>query len=340
MLTGKGFWIWKLLDCEGGDPARIASAAQAAGLSHVLIKIADGTVAVNEMGQDNHRIQLGETVTALKAVGIQVWGWHYVYGYYPQQEADIAVRRTLELGLDGYVIDAEGEFKQVGWSARAESFAQAVRRELAPKGIPIALSSYRYPSLHREFPWRAFLEQCDLNMPQVYWEQSHDPVDQLRRCVQEFSMLYPVRPVMPVAPTYKTGGWAPTPQDIKTFLDEASKLNIGAVSFFSWDECRRDLPALWDVVAAETSWPVPLTPAPEPQQSPEGNMIRMQVVIPRLNIRSGPAVSFAKTGELRKSDIVVIEALHVEAPTRVWAKHASGWSAVVYDNSLMMREVL
>jgi hypothetical protein len=340
MITGKGFWIWKLLDCEGGDPERITSAAQAAGLSHVLIKIADGTVAVNEIGKDGHRVLLGETVTALKAAGIQVWGWHYVYGYYPQQEADIAIRRTLDLGLDGYVIDAEGEFKQSGWSARAESFAQAVRRELAPKGIPIALSSYRYPSQHREFPWEAFLEQCDLNMPQVYWEQSHNVADQLRRCVQEFSMLSPVRPVMPVAPTYKTGGWAPTPQDMKTFLDAARELNIQAVSFFSWDECRRDLPTLWDVVAAETRWPVPLTPAPEPQQPPEGNMIRMQVVIPRLNIRSGPAVSFTKISELRRSDIVNVEAIHVESPTRVWAKHASGWSAVVYDNSMMMREVL
>ena len=79
---------------------------------------------------------------------------------------------------------------------------------------------------------------------------------------------------------------------------------------------------------------------PPPQQPPEGNMIRMQVVIPRLNIRNGPAVSFAKTGELHGSDIVSVEAIHVESPTRVWAKHASGWSAVVYDNSMMMREVL
>jgi lysozyme len=77
-----------------------------------------------------------------------------------------------------------------------------------------------------------------------------------------------------------------------------------------------------------------------PQQPPEGNMIRMQVVISKLNIRSGPAASFGKTGELHRSDIVVIEALHVESPTRVWAKHASGWSAVVYDNSMMMREAV
>lgn len=307
MITGKGFWIWKLRDCEDGDPARIASAAQAAGLSHVLIKIADGVVSANL--DKNTRADLIPPVAAsLKAVGMQVWGWHYVYGYYPQQEADIAVRRTLELGLDGYVIDAEREFKQAGWSARAQAFAQAVRRSLAPQGISIALSSYRYPSLHREFPWREFLTQCDFNFPQVYWEQSHNPADQLRRCVREFSTLAPVRPLIPVAPTYKTNGWMPTPGDLKSFLDAARELNLPAVSFFSWDECRRDLPGLWETVSAETRWGVPANPPPEPpsEQPPDHNGLVGRVQAFSLNVRSGPGITFPPVGTLRQGDQVVI----------------------------------
>jgi hypothetical protein len=37
-IYGKGFYIWKIPNCEGGDPAAIATVAQQAGLQHVLIK--------------------------------------------------------------------------------------------------------------------------------------------------------------------------------------------------------------------------------------------------------------------------------------------------------------
>ena len=41
-LKGKGYFMWQVPKCDGGDPARIAARSQAARLSHVMIKIADG----------------------------------------------------------------------------------------------------------------------------------------------------------------------------------------------------------------------------------------------------------------------------------------------------------
>ena len=46
-LRGKGYYIWKIPNCENGDPAAIANVAAQAGLSHVLIKIADGVGSYN-----------------------------------------------------------------------------------------------------------------------------------------------------------------------------------------------------------------------------------------------------------------------------------------------------
>ena len=46
-LTGKGFFIWKIKNCESGNATSIASVAQAASLSHALIKIADGAFVYN-----------------------------------------------------------------------------------------------------------------------------------------------------------------------------------------------------------------------------------------------------------------------------------------------------
>lgn len=251
-LQGKGFFIWKIPDCEGGNPAEIASVAQAAGLTHVLIKIADEIYPVNIDRYTNTDL-IPPVVQSLKAKNIQVWGWHYVYGDNPVGEANIAVSRTLSLGLDGYVIDAESEFKQSGKEAAARTFVNELRNGLP--NLPIALSSFRYPSYHPQFPWSVFLEKVDLNMPQVYWEQAHNSGDQLRRCVQEFQAKTLVRPVFPTGPVYKANGWRASPIEIVEFLDTAKALNLAGANFFAWDYRKTILSELWDAVAAY-SWPV------------------------------------------------------------------------------------
>ncbi len=46
-IAGKGCFIWKIKDCEGGNPQAIAARAVEAEFSHVLVKIADGTFTYN-----------------------------------------------------------------------------------------------------------------------------------------------------------------------------------------------------------------------------------------------------------------------------------------------------
>lgn len=243
---GKGFFIWKIPNSEGGKASAITTQAQNAGYTHILIKIADGTASSN---YDTARATdlIPPVRNALKAVGIQVWGWHYVYGYDPLGEARKAIQRLQDLNLDGYVIDAEVQYKEPGKATAAAKFMTEMRA--AFPSLPMALSSFRYPSYHPQLPWKQFLEKCDFNMPQVYWEQAHNPVTQLTRSVNEFKALSPFRPIIPTGPAYKTGGWAPTETDINDFLKTASSLGLSAANFFSWEECRRDLPAIWNTIA-------------------------------------------------------------------------------------------
>jgi hypothetical protein len=263
-LHGKGFFIWKVRDCEGGNPGAIAAAAAQAGLTHVLIKIANGNYA-NNIDPQSKADLIAPVAQALRGQGIQVWGWHYVYGIDPAAEAAIAVRRTRELGLDGYVIDAEAEYKEPGKANAARRFMRDLRTGL--QNTPVALSSFRFPSYHPQLPWREFLEGCDYNMPQVYWEKAHNAGGQLARTVREFQALTPARPVIPTGPTYKWEGWRPSEADIAEFLSAATQLNLPAVNFFSWDECRRDLKSMWDQITrysyGSSSPPQPPEPAPE-----------------------------------------------------------------------------
>lgn len=250
-LQGKGFFTFLLRECEGGDPARIVSEAQSAGLSHVLVKIADG---VKAFGIDATGDYTAPVVAALRAAGIAVWGWHYVYGNKPDAEAAIAISRTQALGLDGYVVDAEEEYKAPGKETAARQFMAAVRSALT---CPIGFSSYRFPDYHPELPWATFLEKSDLHMPQVYWEQATNAGAQLCESKRQCDALLNARPYVPTGAAYGTPPiWNPTPAEITDFLTTAKALGAKAVNFFQWDYCKANLPQLWPMIA-NFDWPGP-----------------------------------------------------------------------------------
>jgi hypothetical protein len=93
VLSGKGFFIWQISRVEGGNVTTIADLAVAARLKHILIKIGDGVEASNvSAGTD----LVPPLVTALKARGLEVWGWHYLYGDRPVEEASLAAQRISQ----------------------------------------------------------------------------------------------------------------------------------------------------------------------------------------------------------------------------------------------------
>jgi len=251
ILTGKGYFLWRILQCEKGDPEKIANQASDAGLSHMIIKVADGAFPYN-YDRDKKVDYVPDLVNALRARNISVWGWHYVYGGYPQQEAEIALKRAKQFSLDGYVVNAEGEYKLPGRSANAKIFMSILRKGLG--STPIALSSYRYPTLHREFPWSAFIERCDLMMPQVYWLKTHYKTgEQLPRSIREFKDIYPHLEIFPTGPTFKQWGWIPYKEEIIEFMNAAKTMGLPGVNFYSFDESRLYMQDIWDFIK-EFKW--------------------------------------------------------------------------------------
>ena len=260
-LTGKGYYIHVVKNCESGDPDKIATLAREANLSHVLVKIADGAFPYN-VDLNNGYDYAKPAIKKLQAQNIQVWGWQYVYGDYPDQEAEIAVKRALELGVDGFVVNAEIQYENKSKATAAKKYMTILRNNLGK--IPVALSSYRYPSYHINLPWGAFLEQCDYNMPQVYWVKSHDNAgEQLKKCVNEFQKIAPFRPIIPTGPTYKESGWIPTKAEVVDFMVTAKQLGLSAVNFWYWDGARRYMPEFWNLVKDyEFTDPIPVVSQP------------------------------------------------------------------------------
>jgi hypothetical protein len=235
----RGFYLWNIPNCENGDPAVIAGTAVNAGLSDVFVKVADGPYRFNvtEKGRD----LVPDVVAALRAVGVRVWGWQYVYGYNPAAEAKVAAARINELKLDGFIVDAEQEMKKNGASA-ATRYLKDLRA--ATRELELAVSSYRFPHYHMDFPWAPYLTYCDVNMPQVYWLQAHNSADQTRICFERFRSMSQL-PIMPTGPAWKENGWRPSLSEIQEFERVSASFGAPLVSYWSWEHCRRDLPELW-----------------------------------------------------------------------------------------------
>ena len=282
MLKGKGYFMWKAINCRAGRPQEIAEAAKAAGLGHVLIKIVDGPYTYNAL------VDLPAIVAALQAAGVKVWGWQYIYGYSPAAEADRAISQIAATGVTGFVVNAEREFKQPGRGVVAQYYMQRLRKGVG--ALPIALSTYRYPTYHAEFPFNQFLEFCDLAMPQVYWLYSHDPVQQLTRTLAEYGRLAVQRPVIPTGAAWKQNGWQSTPADVTAFLQAAQSAGLPAANFWSWD-ASQSLPT-WQAIA-EYDWPVAEEPAPP--EEPEIPEEEMGEVLDKLNqVLANQALMLAK----------------------------------------------
>jgi len=246
-VSGKGMFIWKLQDVEGGDPDAVAEVAVEADLSFVIIKVADGIQYYRHI-TDEGRDLLPQTIDALHIKGIQVWGLHYVRGDDPKEEALVGSYRVKDLGLDGYVIDAEAEFKQAGMDEAASIFMSTLRANLPD--VPVGLSSYRFPSYHPQFPFEEFLEKTDYMMPQLFWISADNPQEQLEKSIGEFARLAPDLPIIPVGPTFVEINWTPTAEQISEFLYAAQEAGLPAVAFWEWSSAREALPtSIWNTIS-------------------------------------------------------------------------------------------
>jgi hypothetical protein len=272
-MQGQTMFIWQIKEVLKGDLAAIVKRAKALGITTVLVKIANGGNAYNLRpdNPDSPKIYyddvMGPFVEAMRAAGIVVIGWHYIYGFSAVVEANRAIERCNKFSLDAYVIDAESEFKEAGKADIAKSFMTILRASLK---IPIGLTSYRFPTLHPEFPWKEFLKQCDFHMPQVYWQNSHNAGNQLERAIIEYRALevslgLKPMPIYPIGAAYHENGWQPTPAEMQEFFKKAIDLGLQAVSWWEWGCALR---AGLETVFETMTWPGAVQ-VPEPDPEPE-----------------------------------------------------------------------
>ena len=144
-VDGDGMWIWYVSRSSGGTPDGIAAKAARNNVRTVYIKSADGK---SRWAQFNRPL-----VQALKARGLKVCAWQFVYGSNPKTEADRAAE-AARAGADCTVIDAEGHYQ--GKYVSAQTYMTRLRRKVGPN-YEVALTSFPYVHFHPGFPYSVFM---------------------------------------------------------------------------------------------------------------------------------------------------------------------------------------
>ena len=267
-MLGKGAMIWKIREWAGGDPAAQVGDAQALGLNWVALKVVDGTLERWERNLPKQNADLlPALVPRLAEAGITViaWGWTYgrirnlpftsIAALEAQLTAEI-VARYAGLGLKKvYLIDAEHDYKEsyrrpgqvVGLNMAGEATKYMTTLRAADPDLRLYLCAYRYPSVHGDFPWAAFLADAHGHAPQVYFLEdvrSEGGELQLARSLQELTALKPL-PALPIGPTYRHvrrdgKEWQATGEQLTRFFAKAKALDCVGVGVWTLEQATEE----------------------------------------------------------------------------------------------------
>ena len=235
-MIGKGAMVWKLRDWQCGDPVAQAAQAVSLGLSHVSLKIIDGTNEKWEwwyIKNQNHEL-LPDTIAALGEAGIGVKGWGWIYGCQPKAEAEKTIELCRKYGIEEYDIDAEHQYNVKGMADEARIYSETLA--CAIPEIRVGLCSYRFPKRYQpNFPVDAFAPFMDYWCPQVYFLgdcRVAGGASQLEISSKEYDGIRKL-PYLGVAPTYPYGSWRATKEQLRLFFEKAKEL--GHEGFMIWD---------------------------------------------------------------------------------------------------------
>jgi hypothetical protein len=192
--------------------------------------------------------------------------------------------------------------------------------------IPIALSTFRWPSKHADFPYQAFYDRgIDVSMPQVYWVDDPNAGAELIRSHKEYLDRWPSVPFVPTGAAYHEDGWEPKPAEIIEFSNTAKALGITAINFWEWGNSK--IYKLWDTVAA-LDWGHNSNPITPPHTEQTNKLAK---TLFNINVRNGANVGAQYMGVI-PGGITVLVLQTRTVGNDVWAQLGTNlWCAMNYN---------
>jgi Putative peptidoglycan binding domain len=234
----RGMWIWYVSKASGGSTSAIVAKAHEHHVKTVFVKSGDDR---------NYWSQFPQSISALKAGGLKVCAWQFVYGDHPKDEAKVAARAIGD-GADCFVIDAESHYE--GKYSSARTYMQRLR-DKAGSGYPIGLAGFPYTDYHPSFPYSVFFGPggAQYNLPQVYWKEIGGGVDTVMGHTYRWNLPYG-RAIYPLGQLYDGVNGRPTRAGILRFRKYAEAEGARGVSWWSWQHANS---TAWNAIDAPIS---------------------------------------------------------------------------------------
>ena len=259
---GKGDWIWQIPSCLTAlgvaNVQGLIDYEKARGMEWITVKCGDSGNIWSQFNTD--------LITRAHAAGLKIFGWAYVYGNNIQGEIDVALN-ALNLGADGFIIDAESEYETLANNAAAATqYCEGIRA--AYPNTFLAHAPYPIISSHPGFPYITFGKYCNAVMPQAYWADIGGTgymVTMVTRMNTEWrnwqnsltgANTNAIKPLAPIGQGYNSVNGTVTGAAITTFVN-ALKTNTPAASAggykgLSFWSCQHHSADMWSAIGVAT----------------------------------------------------------------------------------------
>lgn len=229
-LKQQGMWIWEIGQAERGNVLKIVRKARRYKIKTIYLKSSDGA---------NWWRQWDTYAPQLKAAGLEVCAWQFVYGTYPVVEAELAARAAGQ-GADCIVIDAENQYENK--YSQAKRYIKELRAQIGSR-YPVGFTSFAYLDFHPFVPYSVFLGPggAQWNLPQMYFWAFKAPIGRVFWHTYRYNQLYQ-RPILPLGQTYAR---TPASQAL-LFRKYVKRYRAPGYSWWVWHETR---PNTWRALA-------------------------------------------------------------------------------------------
>ena len=275
-VTGKGIWIWKIYDTDddgkidSGNLPSVIEKTKSAGIRWVVIKFGDGsdywpTNPERKLYKwfKKNNYTLSDIINGFHNAGIKIFGWHYVYGDDPTEEADVSNKILNISGIDGLIIDVEPWEKHWGGNPEGEEEKLELIRDEHPHDF-IAYTTYARSGGDIDDYYKVYSRYCDAVMPQAYWAaRPLTPEKEIEKMEEAWGSVYDKWEGIPIIPVGQggylsdIGGRDIYNGEISRFCNKLQDSGYEGVSIYRYgimDE------AAWDEYASSWEEELPASP--------------------------------------------------------------------------------
>ncbi len=268
MISGKSIFSWNVPAVGWGDPENFIKILKDLGIGRVCFKVANGSIK-HYISKNSHWPNWGENlkeelVEALRAEGIKIDFWHFLYGYDPQGELAVAIEQSQRFKPDGYIWDAESSFDSRSKAVEnAEVITKGYRQAMpdTPQALcwwALPLSPYSGAQWHPLKVAKSFLKVVDVAMPMMYWQggSASGAVSYFNKSIKIWRSFTDV-PIIPIGRTYDGDGGYANSHSIEAFANvvdvSSSQYDLTGISWYSLDELVK-MPTWMDAIRETPSF--------------------------------------------------------------------------------------